>query len=44
MSRDFSKRYGYGPEGAEITVREDAPAGLRYGGGNRAAAAADFQF
>jgi hypothetical protein len=31
MSREFSKRYGYGLEEAEITVREDAPAGLRYG-------------
>ena len=30
MSRDFSKRYGYGTADAEITVREDAPDDLRY--------------
>lgn len=30
MSRHFSSRYGYGSQEAEITVREDAPADLRY--------------
>jgi hypothetical protein len=31
MSRNFSKRHGFGPKDAEITVREDAPSDLRYG-------------
>jgi hypothetical protein len=30
MSRHFSSRYGYSSQDAAITVREDAPDGLRY--------------
>jgi hypothetical protein len=30
MSRNFSRRYGYGSQETEITVCADAPADLRY--------------
>ena len=29
MTESFSERYGYQPPAAEISVREDAPVGLR---------------